>query len=451
MDQMSFPPEEYRARRQKVLEAIGDGAVAVLQGADGTKASGLFRQDNEFYYLGGVEVPHAYLLLDGRSGRSILLLPRESQIEREHDGFVPSADAPERVAEMTGVDEVLGVEHLAGRLRNAKVAYTPFRPGQGLNMTYGTLAQWDSGVLSDPWDGRLNRAANLIRLLRRRFAHLELRDLLPVVEQMRLVKSELEVARLRRAGRLTAEGVREAMRCTRPGVMEYQLGAVLQYTYLAGGARGVGYHPIIAGGANAWHGHYKRNDSPLADGDWVLCDCAPDYRYYTSDIGRMWPVNGTYSPVQRELYGFVVEYHKVLLAGIRPGRTCDEIHDEAAEAMRKVLEGWHFSSPLYEAAARRMFEFRGHLSHSVGMCVHDGGGHRLRPLEKGIVFSVDPQMRVPEERLYIRAEDTVAVTDDGIENLTADAPLELDDVEAFMRQEGLLQAFPPVSFDGAGN
>ena len=112
--------------------------------------------------------------------------------------------------------------------------------------------------------------------------------------------------------------------------------------------------------------------------------------------------------------------------------------------MQQVLEGWTFSKPIYKEAARRMFEFTGHLSHSVGMCVHDGGGHRAGPLERGIVFSVDPQMRVPEERLYVRAEDTVVVTADGIENLTADAPLELDDVERLMRADGLLQAFPPV-------
>jgi Xaa-Pro aminopeptidase len=158
----------------------------------------------------------------------------------------------------------------------------------------------------------------------------------------------------------------------------------------------------------------------------------------------MWPVDGTYSAVQRQLYGFVVAYHKVLLERIRPGRMMADIEAEAAEVMRGVLGRWTFSSPIYEAAARGMFEFRGHLSHCVGMCVHDGGGHWRKPLEPGIVFSVDPQMRVPEERLYIRVEDTVVVTADGIENLTRDTPLELDDVEAAMREPGLLQAFPPA-------
>jgi len=444
MDQADFSADEFRARRERVLEAIGDQATAVVQGADKPKGMDLFRQDNEFYYLCGIEVPHAYLVMNGKSRRSVLFLPRESQIDKEHDRPVPCADNPDYVIQLAGVDDVRGVEALGPHLQNAGVVHTPFRHGQGPRMSYGSASSWYAGVLADPWDGRAHRAAQFIANLRHRYPGMEVRDLSPVIDELRRIKSAREIDLLRRAGRLTALGVCEAMRSTRPGVMEFQLDAVMRYHYLAGGARGQGYHAIVAGGANAWHGHYARNDCELRDGDWVLCDCGPDYRYYTSDIGRMWPANGTYSPTQRELYGFVVEYHKVLLERIRPGRMMAEIEAEAVEAMRGVVERWAFSSPVYEAAARRMFEFRGHLSHCVGMCVHDGGGHWQRPLEPGTVFSVDPQMRVPEERLYVRVEDTVVVTQNGIENLTHEAPLELDDVEAAMRAEGLLQAFPPL-------
>ena len=226
--------------------------------------------------------------------------------------------------------------------------------------------------------------------------------------------------------------------------MEYQLDSVMRYHFLAGGAADRAYYAIVAGGPNAWYGHYSSNDCELRDGDMVLVDCAPDFHYYASDIGRMWPVNGTYSQWQREVYGFVVEYHKVLLAAIRPGRMLEDIRLDAAETMAGVLDGWTFSSAAHEAGAQAMLDFRGHLSHCVGMSVHDGGLHYTRPLEVGIVFSVDPQLRVPEEELYVRVEDTVVVTEDGIENFTQEAPLELDDVEAIVREEGLLQAFPPA-------
>jgi Xaa-Pro aminopeptidase len=216
----------------------------------------------------------------------------------------------------------------------------------------------------------------------------------------------------------------------------------MRYHYLANGARDAGYNAIVAGGPNAWFGHYSANNCPLRDGDLVLVDCAPDYRYYTSDIGRMWPVNGVYSPLQRELYGFVVAYHKVLLRLIRPGVTDVQIQQEAATEMAQVIERTSFSKDVYEAAARRALEFPYHMSHCVGMAVHDVGHYRGKPLQPGMVFALDPQMWIPEEKLYIRVEDTVAVTEAGIENLTADAPLELEDVEATIKETGLFDRFP---------
>ncbi len=226
--------------------------------------------------------------------------------------------------------------------------------------------------------------------------------------------------------------------------MEYQLDAVSKYIFSANGARGEGYPSIIAGGANMWYAHYMRNDCVLNDGDIVLMDHAPDCGYYTSDIGRIWPVNGKYSPWQRELYGFCVRYHKALLSRIRPGVSARQIMDEAAEEMRKAIEQATFSKPIYEQAARQMLKSRGHLSHGVGMEVHDAGDYQARLLCPGMVFAVDPMMRIDEERLYIRIEDTVLVTENGMENFTGGAPTELDDVEKLMKEEGILQKYPPV-------
>ena len=220
--------------------------------------------------------------------------------------------------------------------------------------------------------------------------------------------------------------------------------AIANYVFHYHGARGEGYRSIIPSGERAWHGHYGWNDGPLADGDLILMDTAPEYAYYTSDIGRMWPVNGRYVPWQRELYGFMVDYHKALLARIRPGVTADQVMDEAAAAMRSRVEAASFPKPDYEAAARRALDFRGHMSHPVGMAVHDVGNYRPLPLAPGMVFTVDPQLWVPEERLYIRCEDTVAVTAEGIENLTAAAPLDLDEVESIVGRGAAFPALPPL-------
>ncbi|MEE9473808.1 MAG: M24 family metallopeptidase, partial [Acidimicrobiia bacterium] len=129
-------------------------------------------------------------------------------------------------------------------------------------------------------------------------------------------------------------GLMEAMRGTQPGVMEYQLDAAAKFVFFTNGAQGEGYRSITAGGTNAWMGHYFRNDSPLKDGDLVLMDYAPDYKYYTSDVTRMWPVNGKFSKAQRELLGFILEYWKTLLRKIRPGVMAGQIMDEAAADMK---------------------------------------------------------------------------------------------------------------------
>jgi Xaa-Pro aminopeptidase len=129
----------------------------------------------------------------------------------------------------------------------------------------------------------------------------------------------------------------------------------------------------------------------------------------------------------------MVEYHKAVLKRIRPGVLPVDLLAEAAEEMRPIVENTPFSKPIYAEAARRTLTFRGHLSHPVGMAVHDVGSYFNAPMQPGLVISIDPQMWIPEERLYIRVEDTIVVTETGVEILTGHVPFELDKVEALMR------------------
>ena len=438
-----FLAEEFAARRARVYHEIGPEAVALVQGAGPPRGFELFRQTNEFLYLSGLAEPQAYLLMDGRLQRSALYLPHKSP-HAGSEGESLGAEDVEPVRALTGVEAVYGLEALAEHLAGVHHLYTPHSPAEGRQGCRDELLRSAKAIAADPWDAAPTREERFIRRLCECVPGLEAHDLSPILDSMRLRKSPREVAIMRRAGELTARAVMESMRSTRPGVMEYELGAVADYVFRVNGARMEGYRAIIAGGKNIWHAHYYRNDCPLQDGDLVLMDYAPDVCNYTSDIGRMWPVSGVYSPVQRELYGFIVEYHKAVLERIRPGVLPEQVLAESAEAMRPIVEGTAFSKPIYQAAARRTLDFRGHLSHPVGMAVHDVGRYFDRPLAPSLVISIDPSLWVPEERLYIRVEDTVAVTESGIENLTALAPLDLDDVEALMREAGLLQQFPPV-------
>ena len=444
MYQTDFTSAEFIARRKRVIEVIGKAGVALIQGGPKEPAHDVFRQTNDFYYLCGVDVPHSYLLIDGRTGETSLFLPHQPGEVREKEGEALAADNADLGCQLTGVDHVYGIELLGRSLEPCTVIYTPMRAAEGAGMSWDTLQRAHQEAIADPWDGQVERSRAFIQLLRDRVPSAHIRDLAPAIDGFRLIKSDMEIELLRKAGQLTALAVTEAMRSKGPGVMEYQLDAVMRYTYLVNGSRDAGYRAIIAGGANTWYGHYKANDQVLVDGDLVLADCAPDYRYYTSDIGRMWPVNGHYSDVQRELYGFIVSYHKTFLKKIRPGVTPDQVLSEAADQMKIVIENTRFSKSIYEQSARRALEFKGHLSHPVGMAVHDVGSYKGKPFEPGVVLTLDPMMWVPEEKKYIRVEDTLLITDSGFENLTQMAPLELDDVEEVVKADGMLQSHPGI-------
>jgi Xaa-Pro aminopeptidase len=326
---------------------------------------------------------------------------------------------------------------------------TPSSPTEQSAEQRWELTARNAAIAGDFWDGRLSRESRLVELLRARTARGAaagtVRDLTPVLDEMRSVKSPREVALIRRASQLAGMGLLEAMRSTRPGVFEYQLDAAARYVFLVHGARLEGYRSITAAGTeNIWNMHYYRNNAELKAGDLVLMDYAPDYRYYTSDIARVWPVSGKYTAPQRELLGFVLAYRNAILSRIRPGVTAKQIQEEAKAAMEAVFASTRFSKPVYEQAARKLVETGGGVfSHPVGLAVHDDGGYADRPLEPGVVFSVDPQLRVPEENIYLRYEDVVTVTPSGVENFTDFLPSDLASIERSVGGGGILQRFPP--------
>jgi Xaa-Pro aminopeptidase len=466
--QADFQAEEFKARHAPVLEQIGENAVAVVQGVSQTEGYTYPRQHNTFYYLSGIETPGAYLLLDGRTKRVTIYLPARNPRLEAAEGRVLSAEDSELVKRIAGVDEVKPLQDMVGTnwplvataapadagsgrrggrgSLSGPAIYAEFSPAENQGQSRGELVAAEAARVNDFWDGAGSRQRRFVELLRARHPRADVRNLTPILDEMRSVKSELEIAMIRRASQIAGLGLMEAMRSTEPGVTEYQLDAAARYVFLVNDARLEGYRSITASGTdNINNMHYFRNTSTLKEGDLVLMDYAPDYRYYVSDIGRVWPVNGKYSAWQRELLQFVLEFHKAVLSRIRPGVTASQIHEEAKKAMEPVLARTKFSKPIYEKAARTLVETGGGVfSHTVGMAVHDVGGYRSGPLKPGQVFSVDPQLRVPEEDLYLRYEDTVVVTETGVENFTDFLPMELDDMERLVLEKGVVQKVPPI-------
>ena len=345
-----FPAEEFAARREAVIEAIGPGAAAVLQGAPSPLGYVRFRQTNSFYYLTGVETPHAYLLLDGTSGRSVLYLPHRNDRREASEGRLLSAEDAELAKERTGVDAVYGSWRLSDDLarlawgRRPPVIHTPLSPAELAAMSRDLATRGNADIANDPWDGRASREANFASRLRDRFPKLRIEDLSPVLDRRRLVKSEREIALITKATRLSGLALMEAMRSTRPGIFERELDAVGKFLFFRDGAQSDGYYSLVAAGTNAWYPHYHRGASRLEDGDLILMDYAPDVGYYTSDVSRMWPVNGRFSEWQRDLYGFYLACYRAVLDAIRPGEVA-AVMGAAATRMEEIVRDWPFTKP----------------------------------------------------------------------------------------------------------
>ncbi len=449
--QTDFTPADFAARWAAVYDAIGDDAVAIVPG--GTQTNGFIypRQTNEFYYLCGIETSGSYLLLDARTRKATLFLPPHNARLEAAEGKVLSAEDVDLVKEYTGADNVASVQTMIGDWLGAAPAglphaiYALFSPAEGVEQSRGELLGANQAIAWDSWDGRISREARFAELLHTRYPRSEVRDLTPILDKMRSVKSPAEIALLRRAGQIAGWAMLEAMHSTRPGVYEYELDAATRYIFLVNGARLEGYRSIIASGTDTiWNMHYYRDNGEMKSGDLLLLDYAPDYHNYVSDIARIWPVNGKFSPLQRELLGFVLAYRNTVMERIRPGKTPAEIVADAKTAMEPVFARTKFSKPIYEAAARKFVDTGGGVfSHPVGMAVHDDGDYSKGPLQPGQVFSIDPQMRVPEENIYLRYEDVIVITADGYENFTGFLPTELNDIEKQVGLGGIVQTVPP--------
>jgi Xaa-Pro aminopeptidase len=445
----AFPPEEFAARRAKVMDQIGPDAIAVIRGTGDTPIYVRFRQNNQFFYLTGVQVPNALLLLDGKTKQATLFLAtRDERVERM-DG--PSLYPGEEAARLSGIAPVLPVDRFGevfARIgRERKIVYAPFRR-ESLNSaapenTVGHMFD----TAHDPWDGRVSRELAFVQKIRFELPHAEIRDLDRLLDLMRVIKSPREIAVLREANRLAARAHIEMIRATKPGMREYELEAIGQYVFHQADARQGFYAQSIAYNKNTRKpGRYHTIEDTIKEGDMVTVDFGPDYQYYVADIMRTWPATGKYTVAQREAYMALMRFWKDLESTIRPNAAPRDIIREASAKMEKSLASLSFTNQKVREAAAAVVErmknnTRNTLGHFVGMDVHDVeslemGQDPIPVLKPGMVFSIEfgLSLNVPDEGAWSRIEDNYVVTETGVENLTASLPREIDEIEKLMAQ-----------------
>ena len=427
-------------RRRRLLDSMAPESVALLVGAKPVTRSAdteyPFRQNSDFWYLTGFEHPNAVAVLrkDVEGPEFTLFVEPRDRAAETWTGYRPGIEGARRDY---GADDAHTIDDLLGQVPDLVA---------GATRIYHQLGR-------DPsLDTRLVETLDEMRLRSRagRIPASELVDPRELVHEMRMFKSDAELELMRRANEITAEAHHEAAKIAREGHHEYELEAVLDYTFRRRGGAGPAYTTIVGGGRNATILHYVSNDQPLRDGELVLIDAGCEYQGYAADVTRTYPVGGAFTGAARELYEIVLAAQLASLEQARPGTTLADVHDASVAALVKgmVDVGLLNGDPaeLIAAEAHRAY-YMHNTSHWLGLDVHDVGSYRQggepRRLEPGMCFTIEPGLYVPADDeeadarfrgIGIRIEDDVAITDTGHENLTAAIPKRPDDVEAWMRE-----------------
>ena len=425
----------YRARRERVIAEMGEGAMVVATAPEVPRNRDThypYRHDSYFYWLTGFAEPEAVVvLIAGKEPRHILCC-REKNEEREiWDGF---RYGPAAAREVFAFDETFSFDALDAELpklleNQPQLAYL-----------IGREAAWDAQVMG--W-------LNAVRAKARQGVHAPVRmvDARVWLDEMRLVKDGHELALMRRAAEISTGAHRDAMRATRPGRHEYEIEAELLSAFRRGGAEAPAYTSIVASGPNACVLHYVFNNKPMRDGDLLLIDAAAEFGSYAADITRTFPVNGKFSAAQKDAYELVLAAQREAIDAVRPGNHWNSPHEAAVRVLTQgmvdlgLLKG-EVDGLIESNAYNRFYMHR--TGHWLGMDVHDAGEYKLkgewRPLAPGMTLTVEPGLYIrPADdvpaafhNIGIRIEDDVVVTESGCEVLTS-PPKTVAEIETWMQ------------------
>lgn len=435
---MAIAPEIFRRRRQRVLNRLGDGLLLLptarlrLRNGD---VFHTFRPASDFYYLTGLDEPEAVLAcrrLDRQRHRAVIFVRPRDRAREIWDG--PRL-GPARARRKLGVDEAHPLDDLYTRVEELL---------RGCPWLFYTLGA------DEVMDRSLRTVFERLAIENYRGnppAHPVIEDPRPTIAAERLHKDRVEVAAIERAAEITARGHRRAMEAACPGMMEYELQAEIEAAFRRSGSPRNGYDSIVASGANACILHYVSNSRKMRSGDLVLVDAGAERGLYTADITRTFPVSGTFTAEQAEIYRIVLRAQKVAIRAVRPGRAWNAPHRAAVGAIVDGLRRLHILKgsrrAILEKESYRRWFMHG-TSHWLGMDVHDAGGYleadgKPKRLRAGMVLTVEPGLYFdPTDRsvpkrfrgIGIRIEDDVLVTRNGCRVLTAGAPKEIVEIEA---------------------
>jgi len=420
-------PEVYRARRVALAQKL-QGGIAILFAAEQPLLDFMpYRQDEDFFYLTGWTEPGAALMIvadaptasSPRKYREVLLLPTRNLRMEKYTGIKLDAATP-NAAETAGVDEVLPMTELPTELNklvtsDRRAAYQMWT--QPLAPQAKSLVGWTATTLG--LDSPLPD-----------------HDVTSLTMDLRQIKDAGELALLKKASDASIAAQLVMIQSAKPGVTERTIAGKILAKLMEDGCERPSYAPIVGTGINSTTLHYSENSATLADGDIMVVDAAGEYSMYASDITRTVPVNGHFTPRQREVYDVVLGAQRAAAAAFVPGKsTIDDPYHKDPNSLDTVA--WNYINTHGKGLhGEPLSDYWIHgLGHMVGIDVHDPAVYPA-VLKPGMVFTIEPGVYIPSEKIGVRIEDVFVVGKDGkLIDLIAALPHTADEIEAAMRQK----------------
>ena len=413
--------------RKKLSSLLGKDVVAIFNANDvmPTNADGTmpFRQNNDLFWLSGVDQEESLLLLypenPNEKEREMLFLKETSALIAIWEGEKLTKD---NAFNTSGIETVYWLEELEGKLK--ELVGKADRVYLNKNMHSRSTSQVQT------------RDDRFRLMIAEKFAEKEIKEVAPIMHELRYVKSEIEIALMQNACDITEKGLRRILPFIKPGVMEYEIEAELMHEFLRNRSAGFSYQPIIGSGIDSCVLHYIENNKACKDGDILLMDFGAEYANYASDLTRTVPVNRRFTGRQKAVYNSVLHVMKEATKMLVPGTSFKDYNLEVGKIMESELiklglldkadvQKQDTETPLYKKY------FMHGTSHSIGLDVHDVGSFES-PMKEGMVFTCEPGIYILEESLGIRLENDILITADGPNDLMKNIPIEADEIEALM-------------------
>jgi Xaa-Pro aminopeptidase len=413
--------------RQRFAAKLKSNSIAVLNAndimptsADGTRS---FIQNTDFFYLSGINQEENILLIfpDAHEEKH-----KEVLFIRETDEQIEIWEGPKYSKEEATA--VSGIQTVYWTREFEKVFRALVIETERLYLNTNEHLRADVTVES--------RDARFLKWCMQSYPLHKYERLAPIMHDLRAVKSSVEVELIKQACLITEKAFRRLLGFIQPGIWEFEIEAEIYHEFLTNRSRGPAYAPICASGPNACILHYVQNNRQCKDGELLLMDFGAEYAKYTSDLTRTVPVNGKFSPRQKEIYNAVLRVQRAAIQFLRPGNTLEEYHKEVEHIMESELIGLGLldavevknqnkDAPLYKKY------FMHNASHYLGLDVHDFG-NKYREFEEGMVFTCEPGIYIKEEAIGIRLENDILLTPNGPVDLTENIPIEAEEIEDLM-------------------